>query len=172
MTRDVGCAAPGRLWQTRRGQREKKSSKERAERETRERTTLITKKTQKSKKWQKRKKREKDGERADGEKISSSVFFFVRKSCSFSRLSSLRSLTRSSKKNRHFRRTVGKKRSTKHSQSRTFLSSAGEEAHDSPNAQNRFRMAPRCLDRRSERIFHFQRTVERILRGERKEEYS
>ena len=76
MTRDVGCAAPGRLWQTRRGQREKKSSKERAERETRERTTLITKKTQKSKKWQKRKKREKDGERADGEKISSSVFFF------------------------------------------------------------------------------------------------
>ena len=78
MTRDVGCAAPGRLWQTRRGQREKKSSKERAERETRERTTLITKKTQKSKKWQERKKREKDkSERADREKIfSSSVFFF------------------------------------------------------------------------------------------------
>ena len=166
------CGARTPVADTQRTKREKEFERESRERETRERTTLITKKTQKSKKWQKRKKREKDGERADGEKISSSVFFFVRKSCSFSRLSSLRSLTRSSKKNRHFRRTVGKKRSTKHSQSRTFLSSAGEEAHDSPNAQNRFRMAPQCLDRRSERIFHFQRTVERISRGKRKEEYS
>ena len=53
-------------------------------------------------------------------------FFFVRESCSFSRLSSLRSLTRSSKKNRHFK-TVGKKRSTKHAKSNVSLISAGEE---------------------------------------------
>ena len=50
----------------------------------------------------------------------------MRESCSFSRLSSLRSLTRSSKKNRHFK-TVGKKRSTKHAKSNVSLISAGEE---------------------------------------------
>lgn len=44
----------------------------------------------------------------------------MRESCSFSRLSSLRSLTRSSKKNRHFK-TVGKKRSTKHTKSKSFF---------------------------------------------------
>ena len=58
-----------------RGHREKKSVKESAERDERKNNS-FTKKTQKRKKWQKRKKREKDGERADGEKISSSVFFF------------------------------------------------------------------------------------------------
>ena len=78
MTRDVGCAAPGRLWFRHAEDKERKRVRKRAQRETRERTTLITKKTQKSKKWQKRKKREKDkSERADREKIfSSSVFFF------------------------------------------------------------------------------------------------
>ena len=49
------------------------------------------------------------------------------------------------------------------------FSSCDERLNDS-NAQNRFRMAPRRLHRRSERVFHFQRTVERISRGARKEE--
>ena len=129
MTRDVGCAAPGRLWQTRRGQREKKSSKERDERERREKEQLSSRKKHKRAKNGKRGKREKKTKVKEQTERKFSLllcFFFVRESCSFSRLSSLRSLTRSSKKNRHFRRTVGKKRSTKHAKSNVSLISAGE----------------------------------------------
>ena len=89
--------------------------------------------------------------------------FFVLSRLSLSALS----LTLSSK-NRHRRKVEKKKRSTKHFFVEVSLSSG--EIYDS-NAQNRFRMAPRCLDRRSERVFHFQRTVERISRRARKEEY-
>ena len=60
-------------------------------------------------------------------------------------------------------------RSTKYGRRKVVSLSSGE-IYDS-NAQNRFRMAPRRLDRRSERVFHFQRTVERISRRARKEEY-
>ena len=91
--------------------------------------------------------------------------------CSFSSLSlSPLSLTKKLySKNRHRRKVEKKKkRSTKHFFVEGVSLSSGE-IYDS-NAQNRFRMAPRRLDRRSERVFHFQRTVERISRGARKEE--
>ena len=91
--------------------------------------------------------------------------FFVLSRLSLSALS----LTLSSK-NRHRRKVEKKKkRSTKHFFVEGVSLSSGE-IYDS-NAQNRFRMAPRRLDRRSERVFHFQRTVERISRRARKEEY-
>ena len=90
--------------------------------------------------------------------------------CSFSSLSlSPLSRTKLYSKNRHRRKVEKKKkRSTKHFFVEGVSLSSGE-IYDS-NAQNRFRMAPRRLDRRSERVFHFQRTVERISRGARKEE--
>ena len=121
MTRDVGYAAPGRLWFRHAEDKERKRVRKRAQRETRERTTLSRKK-HKSAKNGKRGKREKKTAKEQTERKSLLLcFFFVRESCSFSRLSSLRSLTRSSKKNRHFRTVGGKKKSTKHSQSRRFF---------------------------------------------------
>lgn len=122
-------------------------------------------------KREKERKRVKKSERADKrEKISKilSCFFFGQSFLFFLvSLSLTLSLTLSSK-NRHRRKVEKKKRSTKHFFVEVSLSSG--EIYDS-NAQNRFRMAPRRLDRRSERVFHFQRTVERISRRARKEEY-
>ena len=132
------------------------------------------KREKKSEKERKReKKREKERKRAkeqtkERKSILFFCVFFVRVFLFF-----LVSLSRTlslplSSKNRHCKRVEKKKRSTKHFFVEISLSSG--EIYDS-NAQNRFRMAPRRLDRRSERIFHFQRTVERISRRARKEEY-
>ena len=122
------------------------------------------------KKREKERKRAKKSERADKrEKISNSFVFFSSEFFVLSRLSlSALSLTLYAK-NRHRRKVEKKKRSTKHFFVEVVSLSSGE-IYDS-NAQNRFRMAPRRLDRRSERVFHFQRTVERISRRARKEEY-
>ena len=123
--------------------------------------------------WQRKKewKREKKREKADREKISSFVFFSS-ESCSLSRPSlSLYSLSlwlstqRTDTVERSRRR---RRRGQQNTVVEVSLSSG--EIHAS-NAKNRFRMAPRRLDRRSERVFHFQRTVERISRRARKEEY-
>ena len=126
------------------------------------------------KKSEKERKRVKRADKR--EKISSKFFrvFFVRHQSFFvlSRLSlSPLSLTKKLySKNRHRRKVEKKKkRSTKYFFVEGVSLSSGE-IYDS-NAQNRFRMAPRRLDRRSERVFHFQRTVERISRRARKEEY-
>ena len=125
------------------------------------------------KKSEKERKRVKRADKR--EKISSKFFrvFFVRHQSFFvlSRLSlSPLSLTKKLySKNRHRRKVEKKKRSTKYGRRKVVSLSSGE-IYDS-NAQNRFRMAPRRLDRRSERVFHFQRTVERISRRARKEEY-
>ena len=109
-----------------RTKREKEFERE-TRRERREKEQLSSRKKHKRAKNGKRGKREKKTAKEQTERKSLLLcFFFVRESCSFSRLSSLRSLTRSSKKNRHFK-TVGKKRSTKHAKSNVSLISAGEE---------------------------------------------
>ena len=111
-----------------RTKREKEFERE-TRRERREKEQLSSRKKHKRAKNGKRGKREKKTKVKEQTERKFSLllcFFFVRESCSFSRLSSLRSLTRSSKKNRHFK-TVGKKRSTKHAKSNVSLISAGEE---------------------------------------------
>ena len=117
------------------------------------------------KKREKERKREKKSERADRAKISSFVFFFVSVVLSRPSLLSTLSLTLYSK-NRHCRG----REEEEVNKTLVDVSFSSCSIHDS-NAKNRFRMAPRRLDRRSERIFHFQRTVERISRRARKEEY-
>ena len=133
------------------------------------------KERKREKKSEKERKREKksEKERKSRQKRENLNFFlscFFRQSFLFFLVSSLSllSLTLSSK-NRRRRKVEKKKRSTKHFFVEVVSLSSGE-IYDS-NAQNRFRMAPRRLDRRSERVFHFQRTVERISRRARKEEY-
>ena len=75
MTRDVGYAAPGRLWQTCRGQREKKS--ERESRERQEKEQLSRKKHKRAKNG--RGKREKKTVKEQTERKSLLLcFFFVR----------------------------------------------------------------------------------------------
>ena len=123
----------------------------------------------------KERKREKKSERADMADKEKNQFFvcvFFERVFLFSSVSLSRTLSLPlCAKNRHCKR-VEKKKKKKRS-TKTFSSkflSAALEIYDS-NAKNRFRMAPRRLDRRSERVFHFQRTVERISRRARKEEY-
>ena len=115
---------------------------------------------------EKERKREKKSERADREKKSLLLcFFFVSVVLSRPSLLSTLSLTLYSK-NRHCRG----REEEEVNKTLVDVSFSSCSIHDS-NAKNRFRMAPRRLDRRSERIFHFQRTVERISRRARKEEY-